>query len=111
MNERLLTSRCAIQGREFVIEILPMVNGCFASVSEDNQAHVGAISIAIGTERRSVHSSSLIPDRRGGLFASMLGETLAGKYGGIATVSLYLREDIDAETMKTLISEVRKLVQ
>ena len=40
----------------------------------------------------------------------MVGELLAEKLGGIAVVSLYLREEIDSDTMKTLINEVRKLV-
>ena len=40
----------------------------------------------------------------------MVGEMLAEKLGGISVVSLYLREEIDPETMKTLINEVRKLV-
>ncbi|MHB8568215.1 MAG: hypothetical protein ACYC7D_09150 [Nitrososphaerales archaeon] len=109
-KDRVLATRCNVNGREFTIEILPMVNGCFASITEDKYARMGAISISIKAEKKSVHSTALVPDRRGGLLAGMLGETLAGKFGGICAVSLYLREEIDAEAMKTLISEVRELV-
>ena len=72
---------------------------------------MGAISISVVGEKKTVLSSSLIPDRRGGMLASMLGETLAGNYGGIATISLYITDEVDAEIMKTLISEVRKLLK
>jgi hypothetical protein len=87
-----------------------MHNGCFASLSEDNAPRMGGITITVKSERGGASSSSLIPERKGSLFASMVGELLAEKLGGIAVVSLYLREEIDSNTMKTLINEVRKLV-
>lgn len=88
-----------------------MNNGCIASVSEDLEPKIGAISVSVSSDKRTMHSSSLIPDRRGGMFSGMIGETLIGKFGGIAVVSLYLKEEVNSETMKTLINEVRKLVQ
>ncbi len=87
-----------------------MHNGCFASLSEDNAPRMGGITLTVKSERGGASSSSLIPERKGSLFASMVGELLAEKLGGIAVVSLYLREEIDSDTMKTLINEVRKLV-
>ena len=108
---RLKSSRCNISGREFVIEMLMMTNGCFGSITEDRAPKIGAISISVKTEHKSVHSSSLIPDRRASLLGGMIGELLASKLGGIAVTSLYVREEIDAESMKTLINEVRKLLE
>ena len=109
-DERLLSQSSSIRGRFFIIELLKMHNGCFASVSEDESPRIGGITITVKTDRRTASTSSLIPERKGSLFASMLGELLAEKLGGLAVVSLYLKEEIDPDTMKTLINEVRKLV-
>ncbi len=107
---RLLASETNIGGRVFVIEILPMANGCFAGISEDHVSKIGAITVAVKTGERS-SSSALIPESKGGIFAGMIGEMLADKLKGIAVVSLYLREELDSPTMKTLINEVRNLVK
>ena len=109
-DRRILSQSYDVRGRVFVVEVLRMHNGCFASISEDSAPRMGGITLTIKSERGTVSSSSLIPERKGSLFASMVGELLAEKLGGIAVVSLYLREEIDTDSMKTLINEVRKLV-
>lgn len=111
LSDRLTSTRCSIDGREFSIEVLRMSNGCIATVSEDPEPKIGAISVSISSDKRTIHSSSLIPDRRGGMLSGMIGDTLIGKFGGIALVSLYLKAEVNSETMKTLINEVGKLVQ
>ncbi len=70
---------------------------------------MGAITVAVKTGERST-SSRLIPESKGAIFAGTVGEMLAEKLGGIAVVSLYLREELDSASMKTLINEVRKLL-
>ena len=70
---------------------------------------MGAITVSIKSGERST-SSSLIPESKGSIFAGMIGELLADKLHGIAVVSLYLREELDTDSMKTLINEVRKLL-
>jgi hypothetical protein len=98
-----------IGGRIFEVEILFLSNGCFASITEDKTARMGAITVAVRTGERSA-SSALIPESKGGIFAKMVGEMLSEKLRGIAVVSLYLREELDTVSMKTLINEVRKLL-
>ena len=70
---------------------------------------MGAITVAIKSGER-LTSSALIPESKGVIFAGMVGEMLAGKLRGIAVISLYLREELDTTSMKTLINEVRKLL-
>ncbi len=108
-KKRFVTSECEIGGRVFALDLLLMTNGCFASVSEDRNPRIGAITVSIKSSERSV-SSSLIPESKGSIFASMVGEMLADRLHGISVISLYLREDLDAPSMKTLINEVRKLL-
>jgi hypothetical protein len=107
--KRLLSSQCNVGGRVFEIDLLILSNGCFASISEGVSAKMGAITVAIKSGERFT-SSSLIPESKGGIFAGMVGEMLADKLHGIAVISLYLREELDTSSMKTLINEVRNLL-
>ncbi|MGI0090400.1 MAG: hypothetical protein ACREBS_01700 [Nitrososphaerales archaeon] len=109
VDRKLLSSKCNIHGRVYIIDLLEFANGCFASISEDQNAKIGAITVSIRTGDRAT-SSALIPESKGSIFARMVGELLADKLHGIAVVSLYLREELEAESMKTLINEVRKLL-
>jgi len=109
-QNRLRSKQCDISGRVFAIDLLMMSNGCFVSLSEDANSKMGAITLSVRSDR-GVGSSTLIPDRRGSIFASMLGEMLAEKTKGIAVTSLYLREELDPDSMKTLLNEVRKLAE
>ncbi len=108
-KKRLLSTECNVDGRVFEVELLILSNGCFASITEDKTPKMGAITVAIRTGERST-SSTLIPESKGTIFAGMVGEMLAEKLRGIAVVSLYLREELDTTSMKTLINEVRKLL-
>src|ERR1700719_951899 len=108
-KKKLLSSESNVVGRIFVIDLLRLSNGCFASISEDHVGRIGAITVAVKTGERS-SSSALIPESKGRSFAGTIGEMLAEKLKGIAVVSLYLREELDTSTMKTLINEVRNLV-
>jgi hypothetical protein len=108
-RKRLLSAECNVGGRVFEVELLLLANGCFSSISEDKTPRMGAITVAVKTGERST-SSSLIPESKGSIFAGMVGEMLAEKLRGIAVVSLYIREELDTASMKTLINEVRKLL-
>jgi len=99
-----------IGGRIFRVDLLVMTNGCFASISEDRAPRMGAISVTIKSGERAT-TSALLPESKGRIFAGMVGELLANKVRGIAVVSLYLREELDPATMKTLINEVQGLLR
>jgi hypothetical protein len=107
--ERHVSSKLEFEGRVFTLDLLRFSNGSFANISEDPVARIGAISISIKAQQ-GVNSSTLIPDRRGSIFSSMIGELIAEKTKGIAVVSLYLREEVDPQIMKILLSEISKLL-
>jgi len=107
---RLHSAESNIGGRIFKVEILVLANGCFASITEDKTPRMGVITVAVKTGERFA-SSALIPESKGGIFAGMVGELLAEKLRGIAVVSLYIREELDTDSMKTLINEIRKLLK
>ncbi len=106
---RFFSSKCAIGSRTFNIDFLKFSNGGIVDISEGKDSKIGAITVCIKGSQ-GVSSSSLLPDRRGGIFAEMVGELVAEKTSGIAIVSLYLKEDIDTNTTKTLLNEVTVLV-
>lgn len=105
----LLTRQSSFEGRTFTISMLLFSNGCFASISEDKSPKMGAITVSIRSPGRVI-SSPLIPESKGSMLSSMIGELLADNLKGIAVTSMYLKEEIDATGMKTLISEVRKML-
>lgn len=109
-KKRLFSTEANVGGRIFEIEILVLSNGCFASITEDRSPRMGAITVGVKTGERFA-STSLIPESKGGIFAGMVGEILAEKMHGIAVVSLYVREELDTASMKTLINEVRRLLK
>lgn len=108
-NARLTTSKYEIKGRLFALDLLTFVNGCFASISEDQNRKLGAITVSVKLTERAT-SSSLIPESKGSIFAGMLGEMLAEKTHGMAVISLFIKQDLDIDIMKTLINEVRKIL-
>ncbi len=109
-SERKITSsKRSVNGRVYVIDLLQFSNGCFASISEDQNPRIGAITVSTSSGE-SATSSSLIPESKGSIFARMIGELLANKFHGIAIVSLYIREELDTDSMKTLINEVRNVL-
>ncbi len=105
---RFYSSQCRIGNRTFNVEILRFSNGGFVDISEGQDARIGAISVCVKTNQ-GVTSTNLVPDRRGGIFAQMVGELVAERTSGMAVVSLYLKEEIDPSITKTLLSEVRTL--
>lgn len=107
---RLQTGECTIEGRQFVITLLLFTNGCFVSISEDSKHRLGAITLSVKSAGRAI-SSSLIPESKGSMLANMIGEMLAEALRGMAIISLYLRSEVGAADMKTLISEVRKMLE
>ena len=107
---QLLSKECTVEGRHFMITLLPFPNGCFVSISEDEKQRLGSITLSVRSAGHAI-SSPLIPESKGSLFASMVGEMLAQRLGGMAITSMYLRSEIGASGMKTLISEVRKLLE
>jgi hypothetical protein len=107
---KLLSSKCEIEGRVFLIDLFLMSNGCFISISENAEPRIGAITLSVRSSQ-GVSTSGLLPDKRGNVFSGMIGELLAEKTKGIVVASIYVREDLDVGSMKTLINEVRKLFE
>lgn len=108
-ERKIMSSKRSINGRVYVIDLLQFSNGCFASISEDQNPRIGAITVSTSSGEGAT-SSSLIPESKGSIFARMIGELLANKFHGIAIVSLYIREELDTDSMKTLINEVRNVL-
>lgn len=109
-SARLSSKKIEIEGRIFLLDLLRLHNGCFVNISEDRVSRLGAITISIKTKQRSVNSSTLIPERRGSIFSSMVGELIAEKTEGIGVVSLYLREEIEPSIMKPLLSRLSDML-
>lgn len=99
------TKRMQVDDREFVIQALRLANGCFLTVSEGSERRIGSLVLALKTKDR-VNTSTLIPGKYGGIFASMIAELVASRINGIAIVSLYLGAELSPPAMRRLLTEV-----
>jgi len=96
--------------REFQVQLLRFANGCFLSMSEGERMKIGAMTLALKTGEK-VDSSTILPGRYEGIAVTLLAQAVANATGGIAIVSLYTASELDREVVKTMISEVKALLQ
>jgi hypothetical protein len=108
-SKKLYSSKSIIGSRLFNIDVMKFTNGGFVDISEGKDSRIGAITMCI-KGNHGVSSSTLLPEKRGSIFAEMVGELVAEKTSGIAIVSLYVKEDLDTNSTKTLLNEVRSLL-
>ncbi|MEM1524634.1 MAG: hypothetical protein QW618_00685 [Nitrososphaerales archaeon] len=101
--------KLSIGGREYRIQLLMFTNGCFLSISEGDVSKLGSMIIALKIGDR-VESTVLIPSRYGGVFLNMLCELIANIINGIAIVSYYASKDLDSDSMRTLLLEIKNLI-
>lgn len=91
------------------MQLLKFSNGCFLSISEDGVSRLGSIVMAIKVGER-VESKVLIPSKYGGVFLNILGELVANVTNGIALISYYASKDLDSNSMRMLLSEIKDFI-
>ncbi len=98
-----------INDRKFIIGVLKVSNGCFLVVSEGSELRLGSLSMSIKTGDMT-SSSVLIPSKFGGFLDTMFSEIVASVVKGISVASLFISKEMDAQSIKTLLAEVRSLL-
>jgi len=98
-----------INDRKFIIGVLKVANGCFVVVSEDSELRLGSVSMSVKTGEQ-ISSSLLVPSKFGGFLDTMLSEMVANVVKGIVVASLFISREMDPQSIKKLLSEVRSLL-
>ena len=94
--------------RKFIIHILKLSNGCFVVVSE-NSEKIGTMLAAISTSIPT--TITIIPDKNNSFFSQLIVKQVSSAINGICISSVYLLKTINAETIKTLMTHIMKLIQ
>ncbi len=98
-----------INGRTFIIGVLKVANGCFVVVSEGSELKLGSVSMSVKSGEQ-MSSSMLVPGKFGGFLDTMLSEMVANVVKGIVVASLFISREMDSQSIKKLLSEVRSLL-
>ena len=104
-SEELQTKRITVCEREFIITLMRLSNGCFATITEGMQSRLGSLVLAVKTEAR-VSSTTVFGGRWDALFSKMTADLLASRLNGIALVSVFMKEELEQEAMRQLFAEV-----
>jgi len=110
MPESQRSKDVSVLGRVFKLRLLSLMNGCFLVVSEGVEERVGAVIVSLKLER-GVKSTTIIPPRYGKVFSTILAEMVANLSQGMTILSLYLTCELDTETGRGLLREVKDFLK
>ena len=98
-----------VQNRNFTIQVLRFDNGCFVSISED-QDKIGGMLASIGTDSIPI-SNTIIPAKSESLFLKLISERLSSIIKGINIISAYIPQELDSKTANTLLDKIKEIVE
>ena len=97
-----------IDRRKFFVNILKFTNGCFVSISENNEK-IGAMMAS--TTITTTTTITIIPAKNNHFFLRLLSEKISSAIAGVSIVSLYVLTTIDTKICKDLLNYITKTIQ
>ena len=98
-----------VQNRNFTIQVLRFDNGCFVSISED-QDKIGGMLASIGTDSIPI-SNTIIPAKSESLFLKLISERLSSIIKGINIISAFIPQELDNKTANTLMNKIKEIIE
>ncbi len=98
-----------VDNRNFIIQVLRFDNGCFVSITED-QEKIGGMLASIGTDSIPI-SNMVIPPKSESLFLKLISERLSSIRKGINIITTFIPQELDSKTANTLMSKVKEIVE
>ncbi len=98
-----------VDNRNFTIQVLRFDNGCFVSITED-QEKIGGMLASIGTDSIPI-SNMVIPPKSESLFLKLISERLSSIRKGINIITTFIPQELDSKTANTLMSKVKEIVE
>lgn len=99
-----------ISGRGFRMRLLGFGNGCFLMVSEGEEERIGSLTLSMKIHDKVEHTS-VIPEMRAGVFASVLADLAANLVPGITIVSLYLKSELRPDAAQELLKRIQDFLK
>ena len=91
-----------IKDKTFEIKTLIFQNSYFIFIYEDGKDRIGALALSI-----MGNTLSLFPAKFGENFAKILAQLISEELGNITLVSIYLSSELDNESYRLMIKEVK----
>ena len=104
----MIEEEFTVASRPFRLRILRYVNGCLLSLSEGGENRLGGLHLTLKQEK-TLNSTTIIPDRFGGVFLEILGRSVANHISGVVITTLYLKSALtpaEASEILTKINDV-----
>jgi hypothetical protein len=94
-----------VDGRQFLIRIIRMSNGCFISISEGKLHKIGSLNVSLKGSP-GVSTAKVIPSKYDSVFLNMLSERIASLINGICVASLFTQNALDLKSMKSVMESI-----
>lgn len=92
-----------------IVRLLRYGNGCILSLSEGSEDRLGGLYLTLKQEK-TLTSTTIIPDRQGGVFLEILGRSLANHISGILITTLYLKSTLTSEEVSEILNKLNTIV-
>lgn len=107
--EQYLERTIKVEERLFSIRVIRMFNGCFISISEGDQHRIGSLNVSLHGSV-GVNTAKVIPSKYDSVFLNMVSERIAALTNGICITSLYTKNALGLDAMKTIMGIVTDAV-
>lgn len=94
-----------VDSRIFRIRLLKYSNGCILSLSEGSEDRIGGLYLILKPDKIT-SSTTIIPERYGGVLLEVLGQRLARHLKGIILTSLYLKNTLTQSEVLTILNKL-----
>jgi len=105
----LIKEEFTVGSRPFRLRLLRYANGCILSLSEGSEDRLGGLYLTLKQEK-TLTSTTIIPDRFGGVFLEILGRSVANHISGILITTLYLKSALTPEEVSEILSKVNSML-
>ena len=105
----LIEEEFRVSSRSFKLRLLKYSNGCILSLSEGSEDRLGGLCLTLKQEK-TLTSTTIIPDKYGGVFLEILGQSLANHISGILITTLHLKSTLTPQEVSEILGKVNSLL-
>jgi len=105
----LIEEEFQVSSRPFRLRLVKYANGCILSLSEGSEDRLGGVYLTLKGEK-TLTSTTIIPDRFGGPFLEILGQSLANHISGILITTLYLKSTLTSEEALEILNKLNTIL-
>ncbi|MGN6629362.1 MAG: hypothetical protein ACTHKJ_05730 [Candidatus Nitrosocosmicus sp.] len=107
--DNLIEIYSSISKKKFLLHILKFDNVYFISISEE-KLNIGSVSVSLATTNQT-NTARVIPDKNDQLLIDTLSKRISLMTNGICIVSLFSKDKLHFEDMKTINNIILKTIE